>query len=179
MNAPVPSKETRTKTTILSPVQRGIAMSLCILLAYAAWQLYVFFNYRTVINVDGKTFLVQARQQSVQSLLQENNILLGEKDIVSPPLASPVPKGGIIRVMRVEENIQETTQTLPEERRTVIKTIDNVRTRVEEGIQKQLRRKIKIIFYDGQEKRRETIKDVTTEKTLYRVYDYYTKPRKK
>jgi hypothetical protein len=90
---------------------------MCAAIAVAAimlaWETYLHLKFRTVILVDGQRITVKSRPQTVQKLLTEQGIRLGEKDIVEPALRAAVPRGGLIRIVRVDEKIVTAEEILP------------------------------------------------------------------
>ena len=65
------------------------------------------------VEVDGKTrrFLTQAK--TVADLLKEEQIRLGEEDIISPALSSKLAEAGTVKIIRVSREVEEKEVLVP------------------------------------------------------------------
>jgi len=71
------------------------------------------------LNADGRTFNLTTEAATVRELLAEAGIELGELDEVSPPLFTPLQNEMEIRVVRVREDLEIVSESIPYERRFV------------------------------------------------------------
>ncbi len=71
------------------------------------------------LNTDGRTFNLTSKAATVRELLAEAGIELGELDEVSPPLFTPLQNEMEIRVVRVREDLEIVSESIPYERRFV------------------------------------------------------------
>ncbi|NKQ37520.1 MAG: DUF348 domain-containing protein [Chloroflexi bacterium] len=71
------------------------------------------------LNADGRTFNLTTEAATVRELLAEAGIELGELDEVSPPLFTPLQNEMEIAVVRVREDLEIVSESIPYERRFV------------------------------------------------------------
>ncbi len=57
------------------------------------------------VLADGRTHLVRTHQQTVGALLAELGLALGDSDYTLPDPSSPLPAGGMVRLVRVREEV--------------------------------------------------------------------------
>ena len=147
-------------------IYAGIVV-LCIL----GWLAYVTLWRPTAeIIVDGKKITTHRIPATVGDLLKQQKIVLGEKDVVLPSLDSEVPRREAVVVFRVTEK----TERIEEEPKFCIlwnkESTSNLRPiQLQKTIMKRKVKNIKTIFYDGQEKERQILKEWETNKTIYRL----------
>lgn len=82
-------------------------LSCCALLAFTLAPAVVWCAEGVRILVDGRSIELPQRELTVREALAEARVSLGAEDQVTPPLDSPVPEHGTVRVQRV--SIKEVT----------------------------------------------------------------------
>jgi 3D (Asp-Asp-Asp) domain-containing protein len=147
---------------------------MCAAIAVAAimlaWETYLHLKFRTVILVDGQRITVKSRPQTVQKLLIEQGIRLGEKDIVEPALRAAVPRGGLIRVVRVDEKIESSEEILPFKVLSRKKLEQNLRkVELQKGLYRKVIREIRVVRHDGAEAERTVLREREVKSTRYRL----------
>lgn len=106
---------------------------------------------------DGRTFNLTSEAATVRELLEEAGIELGELDEVSPPLFTPLQNDMEIRVVRVREELEIVTESIPYERRFVrtdTMTADDEPQIVQPGKNGLEEVTMRIVFRDGLEAER-------------------------
>ncbi len=74
---------------------------------------------RVVILVDGERRVVETQAATVQDVLNEQNITLGDNDRVDPPVFAPIARSATITVTRVQLKVQVVRQPIPFTRQLV------------------------------------------------------------
>ena len=74
---------------------------------------------RVIILVDGDRRVVETQGVTVQDVLKEQNIALGDNDRVDPPLYAEVARSATITLTRVETKTQTVSQAIPFTRQLV------------------------------------------------------------
>ncbi len=74
---------------------------------------------RVVLLVDGNRRVIETQAVTVQNVLSEQNIALGDNDRVDPPLFAEVARSATITVTRVEMKTQIVSQPIPFTRQLV------------------------------------------------------------
>jgi len=145
------------------PARRcGLLFSLFLLLLVAACaQTPAVGNADTAIPVtltaDGQQFNLTSRAATVRELLNEAGLELGELDEVSPPPFTPLSPEMEIAVVRIREQIEVITETIPFERkfvRTDTMEADDAPQIVQSGRNGSREVTVRIIFRDGLEAER-------------------------
>lgn len=72
-----------------------------------------------VLLVDGTRRVVDTQAVTVQDLLREQQVALGDNDRVDPPLFAEVDRSATVTVTRVQVNTEKVTQPIPFERKLV------------------------------------------------------------
>ncbi len=106
---------------------------------------------------DGQTYNLTTNAATVRELLAEAGLELGELDEVEPPLFTPLADDTAVTVVRVAEEIQIITETIPYERRYVrtdTMTADDAPQIVQPGSPGQREVTIRLLFRDGLESSR-------------------------
>ena len=107
----VPSRQLPKKSGIEKPSNKTFIIPISAVLVVAAAYVSMIFMSRNLLIVDGKTISHYSFSKgTVKDLLGQYQISLGAKDIVTPPLASPVRWGQKIQVVRVTENFEKKTE---------------------------------------------------------------------
>lgn len=71
------------------------------------------------LAVDGQTYHLTTHAATVRELLVEAGVMLEELDEVDPPLFTPLREGAAVTVVRVMEEVQALTESIPFERKFV------------------------------------------------------------
>jgi len=129
------------------------------------------------ITVDGRTLKSRTRRQTVAEVLAEQGITLIGRDYVEPDLDTPVTDDMRIRVVRVQEAVAIEQEPIPFEtawQPDAEMELDQRRL-MQEGADGVTRRRLRMIYHDGQEISR-TLEDewVAVEPTT-RIIAYGTK----
>ncbi len=74
---------------------------------------------RVLLQADGTTRTVETMALTVQDLLREQNITLGDLDVVRPPETTRLQDGMTVTVTRIVQQTEVLTETVPFERRVV------------------------------------------------------------
>ncbi|MHB9155796.1 MAG: G5 and 3D domain-containing protein [Endomicrobiales bacterium] len=147
-------------------VHAAIAAALLISL----WEAFHFLWLRTTITADGKQTVVLYKPVTVGAILAEKKIAVGGKDLVEPPLTSPMPGRGTIRVIRVGEKEERTSRILPFEVNWKKRYSSNLRlVEMQKGVLKKRTRYFKTIYHDGREVTRQMVRERVTKKTVHRL----------
>jgi len=161
------------KNTVQTVIRRFrvlVYIAVSLPLVILAWEAYLHLKFRTVIMVDGQRLTVKSRPQTVQQLLAEHGVRLGDKDIIDPLPTSAVPRGGAIRITRVSEKVAEENEILPFKILWQKKMTDNLRdVELQKGISRKKVRQIKVVAHDGVEAKRTVLKEREIKKTNYRL----------
>ena len=95
----------------------------------------------------------RTRAATVADLLAQWNVPLGPMDRVEPPLEAAVPAGGVVRVVRVQE--EERTELRPLPYRTTTqydsRLLPGTRLRMRVGVAGLVERLLRVVFEDGGE----------------------------
>jgi Tol biopolymer transport system component len=109
------------------------------------------------LTADGETFNLTSEAPTVRELLAEAGITLGELDEVSPPLFTPLTPNMAIQVVRVREQLEIITETIPFERkfvRTDTMEANDPPQIVQAGRNGEQEVTVRIVFRDGLEAER-------------------------
>ena len=71
------------------------------------------------LTTDGETYNLNTEATNVRELLEEAGITLDEDDELTPPAYTPLMGGEAITVVRIEEEIETLTNSIPFDRKTV------------------------------------------------------------
>ncbi|MDR9756524.1 MAG: ubiquitin-like domain-containing protein [Thermacetogeniaceae bacterium] len=125
---------------------------------------------------DGDTTTIYTTTTNVRGVLKKASLSLGELDRVSPELDAEVEPGCEIRVTRVKEEVITEEYDIP------AKTERKPDSTLNKGQQKVVRegspgegvRQVKVVYEDGKEVSRKTIKDQVVRSPVNRVIAYGT-----
>jgi hypothetical protein len=109
------------------------------------------------LTADGETFNLTSQAATVRELLDEAGLNLGELDELSPPLFTPLTPNMEIRVVRVREQLELITETIPFERkfvRTDTMEANDPPQIVQAGRNGEQEVTVRIVFRDGLEAER-------------------------
>ena len=125
-----------------------------------------------LVSVDGRDLVIETAENSVKDMFSTENIMLDEKDKVTPEISEPIKAGMKIKVVRVKEKIETNTETL------AYKTVQKVDNGMEKGQTKVIQDgtdgekeiQTKVVYEDGKEVSRavisETVKKSPTDKIV-------------
>lgn len=133
---------------------------------------------RTIeITVDGATLQGYSAAESVGEALAENGIALQDLDYSEPAEGEPIPEDGLIRVVRVLEELQVEQSTVPFETQSLADDTMEINTRkvVQAGQVGIKASRIRVRYEDGTEVARENEGEVTLAEAVDRVVHYGTK----
>lgn len=143
----------------------------------AGMHIHIYRAKPVMIQVDGRTVQTRTQARSVAELLHETGVQLLGKDYTIPQLDAEITADMTVRVVRVVEDWIEETVSIPFE--TVWRpdnTLELDQQRVDQqgkaGVRK---RRIRIIYEDGQEKERITTDEWVERPPTTRIVSYGTK----
>lgn len=138
-----------------------------------AVQLPVHQKFAVQLTADGQTTEVLSGVSTVQSVLQENGIAVGEDDVVKPGLHKPVAEACSIQVIRVTSEVTEQTVKLK------FQTEETENNDLEYGKKKTVQKgqngkkwqKVQITYYDGKEHAREVLEEKILEQPVTQIVE--------
>jgi len=132
--------------------------------------IFLRIRHRTFIIVDGKRIPAYSRGLTVEAILKQQNVVLGDKDIVLPQVSSPVLPGCFIHVTRVREETKISNEISPFCIIWRKKLVGHLRpVELQKGIQKSKYSEVRTVFRDGIEREKVVVKARETNSTLYRL----------
>ncbi|CDF57195.1 3D domain-containing protein [Thermobrachium celere] len=128
------------------------------------------------IHVDGKTINVETAQDTVLDVLNEEGIVLNEKDKVSPSIMAKVKQGDVIKIVRVEEKILTSTERIPY---TIVRKADNNLAKgttkvLQDGQDGEKEIVTKVVYEDGKEVVRQVVAQNVKKAPVNKVVAYGT-----
>ena len=138
--------------------------------AIAVWEGLIYWRHQHMVLVDGKQIFAQSKAATVSDLLKELKITLGDDDIVEPDLMEPLPRRGMVRIIRVAGKKERIEESLPSELIWRKQYTSNLRP-IE--LQKEIRkRRISdsfTIYYDSAVHNQKIISTRTIKKTVFQL----------
>lgn len=146
---------------------------IAVLAVISLWGSYFYLWLRTTIIADGKQTVVHSRPITVAAILKRQKITVGQKDIVEPSLNDPMPRRGVIRVIRVTETIEKQDESLPFTIRWTKRSERNIRpVEMQKGVLRRRIKDVRIVRHDGKEVTRLTVRQRDIKKTIFRLVLY-------
>ncbi|MGN1031255.1 MAG: G5 domain-containing protein [Butyricicoccaceae bacterium] len=128
------------------------------------------------LTADGETSEQLCGEMTVQELLEQSGITLGEDDLVEPGLHKQITKAGTVKVTRVTSTVKEVESKI--EFKTEKKKNDDLEYGTEKTVQKgkngTLWQKVEIIYHDGQEFERKVLEEKTLEEPVNEIIEQGT-----
>ncbi|MGC9469259.1 MAG: G5 domain-containing protein [Anaerolineae bacterium] len=158
----------------------GLVALLCYLLAAGCTPPPVGpSSYRVTITVDGAQRRLETEASTVGALLSEAGILIGDLDRVTPPEVSPLTDGMSIKIVRVVQSTEVTTQTVPFEQQILRDaTVPEGETRLlQSGQTGLLERHYRVTHEDGEEVEHVLIREVMVQEPREEIRLLGTKPQ--
>jgi 3D (Asp-Asp-Asp) domain-containing protein len=126
---------------------------------------------RAFINADGKTYVVKPYKNiPLRIILEQNNISLGEDDIVSKDIDKPVKPFQKVKIIRVFKLQKEVMEQVPFRVMWSRRYNSNLRkVELQKGIEKNIAKIISEVFYDGVFHEENIISENTEAKEFYRL----------
>ncbi|MBE2221166.1 MAG: G5 domain-containing protein [Anaerolineae bacterium] len=121
------------------------------------------------LTVDGETYNLNTEATNVRELLTEAGIELDEDDELNPPAYTPLVGGETITVVRIKEEIETITESIPFDRKTVrneAMEADDPPLIVQAGKDGLSETTIRIVYRDGLEAERWPTQTITIEEPL-------------
>jgi 3D (Asp-Asp-Asp) domain-containing protein len=138
--------------------------------AIAAWETLIYWRHQHMVFVDGKQLFAQSNATTVSDFLKELKITLDDDDIVEPDLMGPLPRRGMVRIIRVAGKKERTEEELPPELIWRKQYTSNLRP-IE--LQKEIRKKrisdSFTIYYDSAVHNQKIISTRTIKKTVFQL----------
>lgn len=134
-------------------------------------QVKVVRALRVTLIIEGKTLPVLTQAKTVSELLNQEKVLLGREDIVSPDLDSRLSNGTTVRIIRVSRRVEERQTKIPfSTKRKPTSTLYKGQTKVlvagEDGLATE---RWEIVYHDGKEKERRLVERKVTKSPVDRV----------
>lgn len=138
--------------------KKTLFVAMLIVIAVVAAEMYYLMSTRTVIIADGKRKVVYTRLKVVNDILFNAKIKVDENDIVEPSLESDLRYPRVIKVIRVDEKIDEKVETMKPKIIKRERSSANLRPVIYEKLRvsKNITR-TKIVYHDGKEVKREVL----------------------
>lgn len=162
----------RAQAWITIPHHRRLVIYVSLIaFSLAGWGAYLtFWRPSAEIIVDGKKIVTHKIPANVEELLKDKQITLGPKDIVIPPLSEPVPRREAVIVIRVtEKSVQIEDEPIFCILWQKLYTNNLRPAALQKGVMKRNIQQVRILYHDGAEKERQTLRQWQTKKTLYRL----------
>lgn len=123
------------------------------------------------IVADGKTLPALTRSKTVYELLKEENVKVGEEDIVSPPLESELSKKLTVRITRVSRKVEEKEVSIPfsVKRKPTASMLKGQTKVINAGKNGLAIEKWEVVLHDGEEKERRLIEREVVQQPVDRV----------
>jgi len=123
------------------------------------------------IVADGKTLPALTRSKTVFELLQEENVELGEEDIVNPPLESELSKDLKVIVTRVSRRVEEKEVSIPfsVKRKPTASLLKGQTKVISSGKDGLAVEKWEVVLHDGEEKERRLVERRVLKEPVDRV----------
>ncbi|MDR2437300.1 MAG: hypothetical protein LBD17_04450 [Endomicrobium sp.] len=110
-----------------------------------------YLSAKAFIKVDGQTYVVKPYKDTpLKILLEQNNIFIGENDIVSMDTSKPIKPFQTIKIIRVSKEQKEIDKLVPFRVMWNKRYNSNLRkVELQKGIERNIKRTINEIFYNG------------------------------
>jgi hypothetical protein len=118
------------------------------------------------LTADGETYNLNTEATNVRELLTEAGITLDEDDELTPPAYTPLVGGEAITVVRIREELETITESIPFDRKTVRNEsmeVDDPPLIVQAGQDGLSETTIRIVYRDGLEAERWPTQTITIE----------------
>lgn len=138
-----------------------------------AVRLEVCKKFPVTLKADGQNEKVLCGVDTVQSILDENGIALGENDLVRPGLHKQVTKSGTIQVIRVTSKVREQTVKLKFRKETRKNNdLEYGRSKtIQKGKNGKKWQKVRITYYDGKEHGRKVLEEKVLEQPVTEIVE--------
>jgi uncharacterized protein YabE (DUF348 family) len=120
---------------------------------------------------DGKTLSLLTQAATVGDLLKEEQVILGQEDIVSPPLDVELLKGTTVAIIRVTREVEEKEITIPfSTTKKPTATLNKGQTKVLVSGQNGLAtERWEVVYHDGEEQERRLLERKVVKQPVNRV----------
>lgn len=153
------------------------------LMAYCVdgMQITVSHRFEIDLKADGTVRHLLSRPETVGELLEEEKVMLGTLDRVSPDLRDDLKDGMEIVVKRVEQKEVEETESIPFETETTYsQSMTAGYSRIQrEGVDGQKKVTYKVTYVDGKEEKRDVIAEQVEKEAVSRLIVKGAKPKGK
>jgi 3D (Asp-Asp-Asp) domain-containing protein len=111
----------------------------------------LYISAKAFIKADDKTYTVRPYKDiTLKTILEQNNIFIGDNDIVSLDINKPIKPFQTTKIVRVSNDKKETTEQIPFRVMWNKRYNSNLRKiELQKGIEKNIKRTVNKIFYDG------------------------------
>jgi hypothetical protein len=121
---------------------------------------------QVILTADGETYNLNTEATNVRELLNEAGIDIDENDEITPPAYTPLTDGEEITIVRITEEIETITESIPFDRKTVRNEsmeADDPPLIVQAGKDGLSETTIRIVYRDGLEAERWPTQTITIE----------------
>jgi 3D (Asp-Asp-Asp) domain-containing protein len=157
-----------------NPILRILNLIFVVLLFFILQKfgITVFLHrQKAYINVDNEEYqVVPYKSIPLKNILAQNNIVLNKDDIVSCDVEMPIKPLAKIKIVRVTKEQKQITKKVPFRvtwKRQYNSNLRNVE--LQKGVQKDIKRTIDQVFYDGIFHNEEVVDDKILSKEYYQV----------
>jgi 3D (Asp-Asp-Asp) domain-containing protein len=126
---------------------------------------------KAFVKADDKTYIVKPYKDiPLKTILEQNNIVIGENDIVSRDTSKPIKPFQTIKIIRVSKEQKEIAKQVPFRVIWNKRYNSNLRkVELQKCIEKNIKRIINEIFYDGILHETNIVKESIISKEFYRL----------
>lgn len=136
--------------------------------AFVTWQKHIDLKRFSILIYDGRAVSVNTEGQTVQAVLNKYGIALDKRDVISPPVTAPAPRGGKIRITRIEEKIENKDKIRPLKILKKTRLALNLRpVEIVKAEQTIVRTVTKSTYKDKVKQKSETLEEHSFTKTFY------------
>lgn len=126
------------------------------------------------IDVDDKSMDIETCCDTVRELLKEENIKLGEKDIINCSIYDPIVEGMNINIVRVKEFIETLYEPIPYEvTQSPNYSMDSGTTKIiQKGVEGKREKKYRVTLHNGEEVDRVLLSDKVVAEPVNEISEY-------
>ena len=142
-------------------------------------QIYIYPKKKVTLKIDDSTNVFYTeKDETLQELLSENNVLLGEHDIISVPLESKIQDGMNVEIIRVEFKTVEQVTVIPfsTEKRASAEMMKGTTKTIQSGSNGERKTVYSVKYQNGTEISRNVVSETITKAPVTQIIQYGTKP---
>lgn len=142
-------------------------------------EIYIYPKMKINMTVGGTASVLYSEKEiPLSELLSENNITVGDNDIVSLPLTTSVSDGMNVEIIRVTKSVVEETTALPfpTEKKPVATMTKGTSKVLQAGVDGSKKTVYEIEYRNGIEASRRVISETVIKAPVSKIVEYGTKP---